>query len=344
MIRYDHHWFLYVDESGDFDDPTKDTCVVGVLVRADVPGSRGDELTWALKQAFPTVPWPPHAALINVVASHVVWCVAAGGNLDGETARAKMLLECAKPAEWQAAVAAAERRCEPAYRDLRELNHALRDADGTLFDRLTQFVRDARTEVAAAFRWFKEHAPEAAFLVAASESRLRQTSGTNAANVDARYRAQLACLLRRTRDVIARTPGRHRVGVWVLSRNTWDPALDRCRRLSVRDVGHVIRDAIGIDANDSTRMHADGVCDFDEQVSGMFVLADFAANGSLGPLADRSKPLASVENWLKQRVKLHVRSGNPTRSHLAAVVGNHDNQSPTPSEKRWALEQAAEWR
>lgn len=56
-------WFLYVDESGDFDVPQANVVVTGVLLRADTPRTRLDMLRKGLSDLVPGMPWPLHTTV-----------------------------------------------------------------------------------------------------------------------------------------------------------------------------------------------------------------------------------------------------------------------------------------
>jgi hypothetical protein len=62
-------WLLYIDESGEFEEGQLDSLVLGVLVRGVEPATFKDRLRERLAQLFPNVPYPPHAAHLNLTAS-----------------------------------------------------------------------------------------------------------------------------------------------------------------------------------------------------------------------------------------------------------------------------------
>lgn len=61
-------WQLFVDESGDFDDPEAEVAVAGVLVRAYDSAQLRIRLRQALERAVPVGLYPPHTNRLNIPA------------------------------------------------------------------------------------------------------------------------------------------------------------------------------------------------------------------------------------------------------------------------------------
>ena len=69
-------WQLFVDESGDFRDPSDTVCVAGVLVALpDIEPVR-DHLQAAFTGVFPLAPYPPHATVLNRPSSRALLALA----------------------------------------------------------------------------------------------------------------------------------------------------------------------------------------------------------------------------------------------------------------------------
>lgn len=89
-------WVLYIDESGQDDDPDDLHLAAGLLLRANDSVGLDALLRGILQETWPLWPWPPHAADLNRPASRVAAVLRSPPSAD-ESARAAWLRACAQP-------------------------------------------------------------------------------------------------------------------------------------------------------------------------------------------------------------------------------------------------------
>jgi hypothetical protein len=72
-------WQLFIDESGDFDDPTDVHVVAGLLVPAAAHPSQAAALRELLRRGLPGIPYPPHASHLNLAVGRMAATLLATG-------------------------------------------------------------------------------------------------------------------------------------------------------------------------------------------------------------------------------------------------------------------------
>lgn len=346
-------WTLYLDESGDFDEPLDPVAVGGLLLRDDLVATSSRSLAAGLKKALPWLPWPLHAGLINQPAYMALVTDAWLRSPDAATAPAGMPIELMRasadatehfrrvaPTEYASLAAAYEGRRKLNFGSLTGLGNRLAQARPQTAAALRNAGRAAWAQVRDVPRSLAGGGKEVTWLLAASETEL----GDAAASADARYFAGLEALLHRLVALLTRLGGRHVVGVKALARDVWEPQISKARPLRPQDLDPVIR--LVSDAHAVVRLRAEGVEKFDAGTGVEFVLADFIANQARRALRQPGSPLRHVEELLE--LGCPVRSGEPPRSHVAAtgralVFLRTGTAGWTTTSRRWAVEQAEEW-
>ena len=367
-------WHLFVDESGDFDDRDSGVVVTGILTHRQMDGPARARLLRQLRNAAPFMPWPLHAWVLNRPVSIALGMTAHEGSAGAPTGafsqpaklgpdchRAAVLLSRARPDAWKAALAAFKADREPRYDDLSALDRALRRADRGLHRALGDRQRHLKVLLSRALRDLADcEADEAApSLMLLSSSEAQQGDAVvPKGNKGDRYLTLLKCLLSRTVAVVGRLDGTHRICLHVLTRFVQDEVLERPVPLHHRHVARICEEVTP--EGQSVRPISWEVPRYDRRVHPALILADLAANRSRLFLP-RPIQLAHAEDGLRQTLQVPVRSGEPSRSHLAATgvaagVAAGDVEVPqaawdTPRElfplypqaRPWALEQALEW-
>jgi hypothetical protein len=353
-------WRLYVDESGKFQDLEDDVVVLGLLVRTDVSGTEGANLRRSLQEAAPELPWPLHAAELNIPIYHALAAQAGRPAVQSRVVhedlnqRAVAILTSRRPRELATALSAIRSGHKLDLAVLTTLDQALRQASRPLYD---QLLSRSRRALARVFRVMEslvragKEAPEgpAVMMFLGGEA----SRGDGSPDVDPardggsqRYLAILECVLARSRDSVARRGGRHNILLEVLSR----PSFNRASQL-----GNVSR-SLDAGSGSPVRLTAMQPWRFDAHVAGALVLADVAANRARrvllhGPDAS----LAQFEDSLQQELLAPVRSGTPPLSNMAATGrarsyveearhGRPEDAAVLNDEiRRWAKDQALEW-
>lgn len=339
-------WDLFVDESGNFEDADDDATVCGLLVRAGLPGTRPPELRTSLQGVLPFLPWPFHARLYNRPA--FLGIVAAR---DDESSKrwaeagrhAVAWFEAHSPRELAAVIGALDGGKEPQHDDVVALDDALRRSDRALYRELRALRRHVYAHFEAILTELAVLAGSdrdpAIALLATGEPRRDDGEGGG----DERYRGHLQCLLERAADVLRRRGGSHRIWVHVLTRYVHEPVLDRRVPMHIR---HVAPLAFAVSGGE-VRVAVASVPRYDDAVHPALVLADRAANRAR-PVLARDQALAKVETALRQALKLPVRSGHPSVSHVAATgsasryIAGEVDRMPSDA-RRWTVDQAEEW-
>lgn len=350
-------WALYLDESGPFDDPGEAVTIAGLLVNHSRSGPSSADLDAALRRAFPEFPWPFHRAYL-LQPAYVALAAAhtarrrPGRRYRGELVRAAeeaaAWLEAECPEEARAAGEALERVQEPRYEHLSRLSRRLREGRPGLtgtFESAAREVWDHVRQAATLIAGPASAEEPRAFLAASSETRV----GDSGPGADERYFALLQALLHRTRALLERRTGEHRVSVQVLGRSVVDPVVSGRRPLMMQDVDRVIARVMS-GAPPQLRFRAERVARFDLAIEVPFVLADAFANQTRRVLREPVRGLVAVEETLHSGLGVPVRSGAPPRTHLAAagdalrfLTGELDALEPGGGRRDWAVEQAREW-
>jgi hypothetical protein len=344
-------WQLFVDETGRFGDVESPVACVGLLLARDHPEAQEHRLRLSLGRIAPQLPWPFHAAHLNLPVYYALGRAAQAHPMDrvvleGLRERAPELLGSVLDALARGRrpryelVLQLDRLCAPhsrAYEELEKERARFRAAVLRHVRALTGAGPEGTEGTEGPGRVLLFCAAEASDAAAAPEipDRFQVDS--------ARYLALLETLLQRVVHVLARWPGGevHDVGAQVLTRDVSDIARGTRRRMCAADI-EAILDRLG-DGSERVRVRVEAVPDFTAAVHPMMVVADFAANRSYGVLAQgRRGCLTEVETQLRSRAGGSVRSGTPPRSHVSSFT-----HPPAPPEAVqafcWAVEQAAEW-
>lgn len=315
-------WQLFVDESGDFRDPTKRVCVAGVLLALPEHEDLTTALRALLERAFPLSSYPPHATLLNLAASRALFALAARARgravelPDTKWEAVDAAIAALRTADDDAvveALRAAERGLAPGWeharaceawlttnapaaarglRDIAELeDQHLRD---TVFGLLAQ-VLEGNEGDGPATPWAKP------IVVVAAEA----SPPASPKDDEDRYLDLLETLFERVYALLRSTDGvRRHVIAHIAERPLWRD--DGKRMLGRADVAEASKRAARLSFLQSSVfpdpkvwMSTLAPCRFDEAVHPGVVLADFAANRVGRALRDDPKR----EHDLQRRVQ-----------------------------------------
>jgi hypothetical protein len=362
-----------VDESGNFVDPDDNVALAGLLVSDDLPGLSPAEVKKSLDKAVPGFPWPWHARLINS-ASWVALVLAARGVpsdhpdpdirwLADAVRRVNELFASRNPAEYQALL---ERVGSPEAGDvdlarLSMFEQILRDECPIELDSLRAHSLRAWTAVREFAKQLVRQ-PQiredvVVVLLCSSETERGDAVGSPDSPLgDRRYFRLLEVLVDRSAALLARRGGSHELSLDVSQRNLIDPVLQRPTKQIPLYVTRELA-PLATKWKASVRIIPRAVTPFDRHVDMRFVVVDFAANRGRRVLRQLRVPLVGVESTLSNELGLQVRTGAPSRSHLAAsgmayamtsasIDPNVRPQTVLPAvwpRRLWACEQAWEW-
>lgn len=367
-------WTLYVDESGAFADPEDDVAIAGLLVSDELPGLSPAELKRSLNTAVRGFPWPWHARLLSRPSWIAIILAEFGVPVDDPDPDVRWLAEAVKRVD-----DCFERRSPTVYRKLRKRISESQGGDidldelGELEDILRKHCRGEREALRAhgrrawvAVKRFAEAMGKRAagdgelplaMLVCGSETARGDAVGEPDTGLgDRRYFKLLEVLIDRCAGLLARRGGAHELILDVSERKLIDPSSGGRAKLNLLYLRSELSDVISRWAP-NVRIVPAAVTPFNSEVGVRFVVTDFAANHARRELRGNATALAMVEAGLTTRMGLSVRSGTPTRSHIAASGAAYDliarpsgGSNPpekllpfVPSRRRWACEQAWEW-
>jgi hypothetical protein len=363
------HWSLFVDESGDFDDPEDDVVVAGLLLSEERHPRLARRLRRALDEAVPEVPWPIHARLTRQPVMFALWPYRrAAEDLEAVHPLVAAAIAAGRAEAGEAlerALEALRQERAPAHEDLLALDRALARRAPAAHGYLLRRASATRAALARVAAWLAPEetsalAPAALFFPAGETIRgdaiPRDASGD-------RYLTVLEALFQRVADALLALGGSHQVNVCPLS-----------RRVSIRDVPGARRDPFlrpehiaGAMARVTSperrlargeawvRLNPGPVPHFDESVHPALVIADFLSNLAYG-MIPRHWPLARLLERLRDRVLLPVetRPGlpNPAASGRARALldsvrggrGEDPGSLDEPGVRPWAREQALLWK
>ena len=357
---------MFIDETGNFEEPSASVAVVGWLVQHREVPHFDQHLRSALAKVVPDGAWPPHASVLNLPISQAVVF-----RLFGFAEVEKERWKSAAPALWQAlselqhpavqeVVRLADHGVFAPYDTLKEANEALREhAPGTL-RRLTAQRGSQAHRMACLLACLREtFEPGESWLVGAFEPGA-------AASTDDRYLAVLEALFGRVLGVLRSADDVvHHVKTIVARRHVQVDGIPRVIQLRNQDVGDCIRRAESFPLlappsgtpDQRVRIVPWGVTRYDELVRPGVVIADFAANRLRWPLS-------SAASWRELRSQADVRAVLPvdapprmdpgtalptmaaTGAAASAIVDAFSRKTPvavpgtTPG---WAADQAEQW-
>jgi hypothetical protein len=344
-------WRLYVDEAGQFNNPSDEVTCAGLLVRRDISGSSPEEIRVALRNAAPELNWPLHSAhfgrpVLFALAAHARGKAIVTATLGDGSAAIIAELRSADPDTTDRALTDLVARREPKLSDIGRLDRLFRDLNPPGHMALRERVKELQTILRRLIRSLATAASSGegatAYTFAASERQVASERGTNGGRAypSRRYDAVLFTLLRSVVRSLAHHGGVHHVFVQVLTRSTLDPVLDRDVPFHLRHLAALIA---GLQPNTSdVRLLPEATPRFDEEVHPALVLADYVASKSR-PILARGE-LARVEQALVDRFAAAPRSGVPARTHLAAAdsLELRPGEPKAPS-KPWPRDADREW-
>lgn len=361
-------WHLYVDESGSF-EPGSIGVVAGWLVR-DVEDPRATAtFKAALEEAFPLVPYPPHATELNVGALRVVGSAALSPDSD-RSPRAKALREiCAPFVDEPRVRKLAERKAsgQSVKRDeLRRLQAWLETLDPGVAERLDKEARRSRRQVEAILHAIPSYyaADEAMVVIAAGRVAEEPVSAATGELVEDGYVTLLESLLERAVALLQGPGATRKIWLRVLTR---DVSVAGFGRVELRH-SHVARLAQRVEAapyltprgaNGVRVRSVEHVVRWNEHVHPGCVLADFIAN-RVGNVIGRNREWQAVVRDVKREVGLAPSARTRLAPDLGAVAtlgtagplrasmheGMLDDSlelAVSAHDAPWAVEQARQW-
>ncbi len=368
-------WQLFIDESGDFGDPS-DTCVVaGVLVHAPHHPRNDSRVRAALEAACPGARYPHHTSTSRFVSGRVYMTLAGPRSRDEGTAEGeiagrvlRVLEEHLGEPSARALLDAIKSGREPDHTSYRDCDRLLWSRAPELADRLKRVMEEdefrIRQVLGKSAELYGAKAPEGALVVAAVDRRNLDGSEIDDPAVDRdRYLALLTVLLERAAAVLY---GR--------AREIWITAATRhvARRgvgqfpLAIANLGAAARSAMKFPLLAHTpperapRFIAAAVPSYGPDVSPGVVLADFVSNRIRASLVGASSlPWWRLAQLLRSRVTLSVdapsrfiSSGSPLPTvaesgPVYSAIWDAFSGSPVDRDLRgqaqWAREQARRW-
>jgi hypothetical protein len=372
-------WLLFVDESGNFNEPCDRVLVAGLLLRVGSTWAdlSSDRIAQQLREAMPGMPWPLHAAHQNIPAT---FAVARYEQLCQE-GRIHMEL-----GPFDATVREAgeffhdDPECGDLFLDARDsfangglperetlksLDRQLKKKRFYVHQHLQDLSRDATADVLPLLRGLEplnEKLTDAAVIVASEANRQPTGNEQKWRYKSRRWVALLEGVLERSFDLLSQIGGGHRVVLRVAALNVYIPEVyprSRARPLDQNHLNWILRNVhsrgcerwntvAGIVDSDPIHYFAPGT-------PGPLVLADFIANHVCARL-NAKKTLMELQAILHVTCGLDslIQSGNPSLSHLAATGWPQDainaarcsNERPArpPGQlATWATEQADVW-
>lgn len=294
-------WQLFIDESGDFDQP-RDTCVVaGVLVHAPMHPRGEADVRAALDDAYPALRYPPHATKLRFLSGRVVATLAGATSSSSPTAtgarelarRALAVIEAHDGSIADAVGRLSSEGREPGNEQLTAWDgllrvHAPSFADGVQ-QLLEQDVHRMRQVLDRAGALFGADDPGEAFVVAAADTGHADAYAIEDPVVERdRYLALLGVLFERTLALLCERVGAGaRIWTSVARRSVHRRDVGRFP-LMPRNIGAAAETAARFPLFDGAtprpKLIAAGVPAYDAAVPAGMVLADFVANRIRGAL------------------------------------------------------------
>lgn len=290
-------WQLFIDETGDFDDPYASVAVVGWLVQhRELPRFDAD-LRSALAKVVPDAAWPPHAADLNLpIVQPILTRVfgAVTSDADAWVRSVPGVWERLQGLEHEAVrkvVALAEQRKMAPYKDLANANEVVKRLDPSLFrsftaqrERRMAHMRDLLSHLGEVF------GPGESWLVGAGMPPV----GDDDTPKDERYLPLLETLFCRVFALLRSDDGdRHEVRVHVARRRVKPNGGPLTLTLRIQDVGDCVRRAERFPVlapepgkpDARVRIVPHSVSRYDTNVRPGIVIADFAANRLRWPMS-----------------------------------------------------------
>lgn len=355
MGKTEQRWAFFVDESGNFEDPSDPVAVAGFLVAYSEPIYRPSDIRSALEASVPGFPWPLHASFLNQPAYVAVAAYQSEPSvLDskrpgfGAVVRTAMgIFEADGASDLDAVVGALKAQRKPPYDALTRLGDLIRRRSPQVSQQLADVSREAWRAVdifAHRLLSARDRAGQPiAYFIASSET----VCGDAGLSDTERYFSVLRVSIDRAASLVARRDGKQRLELRVQQRDVYDARFGRSVSLTPQQVGLVAR----VIANRHPRVQLlpTETPDYGKDVSVEYVLADFLSNRSRRELDDVQNRLPIVEARVGEYFGGPLRSGDPERSHLSAsgdawkMATEGQTMEWVPPRRRWACEQALQW-
>jgi hypothetical protein len=329
-------WQLFIDESGNLDEPDELAVVAGILVRVDDPHRLANALRDEIDAAYPGAMFPPHATQLHhgtgLLASVYRQNRHDEAHLPEPIGEARRALEQSGLPAAQRVVAAIKAAREPELADLKACDAWLDAEAPALALRLRELCRSGARAFANIIAALPELADGDARLVAAAgygpvssdvEDTVALSTDRQIARVD-RYLSLLTALFERVLLLLrGGKPGGHIVRPIVASRHVHRPGLPPTP-LMPRDIGHRVERAVTLPyfaasgfGDERVRMHAEATPRYDINVHPGVVLADFIANRLRRKLSERRGDIG----WHRIRSYTVQVLGTPIESLAAGLEG-----------------------
>lgn len=325
-------WQLFIDETGNFEDPDASVAVVGWLVQHREHPRFDADLRGALAKVVPDAAWPPHAAHLNLPIVHPILTQGFGAvpsdddawvsSMPGAWARLRAL----KHEAVRKVLNLAEQRQMAPYDDLAEANEIVKRLEPNLFgsfkarrERRMRHMRGLLSHLGEVF------GPGESWLVGAG---MPPVADDDTSKGD-RYLALLETLFCRVFALLRSDDGdRHEVRVHVARRWVKPNGVPLTLKLRIQDVGDCVRRAERFPVlapepgkpDARVRIVPHSVSRYDSNVRPGIVIADFAANRLRWPMS-------TARSWHELQARADSQVALPVTAPARRDVG----ASPLPA-------------
>lgn len=345
--RAEPSWYLFVDESGNFDDPSAPVWVAGVLVRTSNLAKLQGGLRRALEQVIAPFAWPLHARDLYSVALCAHWSEFQGhrGALGAACERVMAMLDAWRADEVAATRARLASRRAPSFASVKQMDRWLPEHNPDV-----RFVKEHLAEIS-------DRVPQAiAHMARTTQSEVlgfvvgEDFAGQSHYPDRDRYGVLLAGLLERVSDtLVVRAEAHAPVAMYLGNRRVFDSRLGLAANMSRPLVSQWVK---GLDPPGErvAKFSVAEIVTNNDRAPALFCVADFLANRSRRVGRPR-KNLASVEARLSGLTGLVMRTGAGA-PHLGACVDSSEHlreardgrpRRSLAGSATWAREQATQW-
>lgn len=334
----EHRWRLFIDESGGFKSISDRSCVAGFLSRA--PSTMAEaRVRMSLERAFPELPWPLHASLLNHEVAWLFWLESSPENSTLKTLARQIL--SAAPAAAQPLLEDARARLkdgeEPDYDGLTQLRRYLQGIRH--YPVFRECVQARRNAAFSLIQMTLRHDPENSHFTFVA------TLGEPVGNTITKdpYLSALVVLLERAANLLARTKNSHCVSIYAATRNVEDSTLGKTIRLNRAHIEQAV--ATAVFPTEKVRFTLDEVLPYSKATTGM-MMADLLANRVWNM---RSAGLAQVHQAIEmlgpEPTLLGLSGCATTGVARDEILRGPQAELASLSTVRphWAQEQAAQW-
>lgn len=345
--RAEPSWYLFVDESGNFDDPNASVWVAGVLVRTTNISRLQEGLRRELERIIDPFPWPLHARDLHSIAFCAIWSEYQGhrGSLGAACERIVAKLDAYCPDAVAATRARLASHRSPSFAREREMRKWLSEHDPDV-----RFIKDHLAEIPVRLPLVIDQMASSTRSEVLGVVVGEDLVGQSHIPGRDRYGVLLSALLERVSDVLA-VRGEHgaAVAVHLGNRRVFQPLLGVSANMSRAVVDQWIK---GLDppCKHVARFSVAEIVTNNDRAPALFCVADFLANRSRR-VGRSGKSLRQIEGRLVSLTSLVMRT-EKRAPHLGACIDSSDHlrevrdgrarRSLTGSAK-WAREQAMQW-